>query len=51
MNIVEEHSEAYLQGVLDFAEISNHELSGIEMLWNLIQSEGVAEIRRQCLNT
>ena len=51
MNIVEEHSEAYLQGVLDFAEISNHDLSGIEMLWNLIQSEGVAEVRRQCLNT
>ena len=51
MNTVEEHSEAYLQGVLDFAEISNHELSGIEMLWNLIQSEGVAEVRSQCVNT
>ena len=49
MNIVEEKSEAYLQGVLDFAEISKHELPGIEMLWNLIQSEGVAEVRRQCL--
>lgn len=50
MNIVEEHAEAYLQGVLDFAEIYDIELPGIEMLWNLIQSEGLSEVRRQCLN-
>lgn len=50
MNTVEEHSEAYLQGVLDLAEISNISLPGIIMLWELILAEGVAEVRKQCLN-
>ena len=49
MNIVSDKAEAYLQGVLDFAEVSNTPLPGLEMLWELIQTEGIDVVRKQCL--
>lgn len=49
MNIVSDKSEAYLQGILEFAEMSNTSLPGLEMLWELIQTEGIDAVRKQCL--
>lgn len=45
MNLVDDAVEPWLQGVLDLAELSGIELSGITTIWNAIQEHGVVAVK------
>ena len=45
MNLVDDAVEPWLQGVLDLAELSGIELSGITNIWNAIQEHGVEAVK------
>ena len=46
MNLVDDAVEPWLQGVLDLAELSGIELSGITNIWNAIQEYGVVAVKK-----
>lgn len=41
MNLTDNAIEPWLQGVLELAEISNIQLSGIIKIWNTVQEYGI----------
>lgn len=50
MNVETQYAEAWLQGVLDSAELIGVEMAGIEDLWEMIQMDGIDSVIRSLKN-
>ena len=48
MNIADETVQAWLQGVVDLVEILHIDIQGLDVLWNLVQEQGVSTIKKMC---
>ena len=48
MNIADETVQAWLQGVVDLVEILHKDIQGLDVLWNLVQEQGVSTIKKMC---
>lgn len=48
MNIADETAQAWLQGVVDLAEIVHIDVQGLDVLWNLVQEHGASTIKKIC---
>ena len=48
MNIADEKVQAWLQGVVDLVEILHIDIQGLDVLWNLVQEQGVSTIKKMC---
>lgn len=48
MNIADEIVQAWLQGVVDLVEILHIDIQGLDVLWNLVQEQGVSTIKKMC---
>lgn len=48
MNIADETAQAWLQGIVDLAEIVHIDVQGLDVLWNLVQEHGASTIKKIC---
>lgn len=48
MNITDETAQAWLQGIVDLVEILHIDIQGLDVLWNLVQEQGVSTIKKMC---
>lgn len=48
MNIADETAQAWLQGIVDLAEILHKDIQGLDVLWNLVQEYGVPTAKKMC---
>lgn len=48
MNIADETVQAWLQGVVDLVEILHIDIQGLDVLWNLVQEQGISTIKKMC---
>lgn len=48
MNIADETTQAWLQGVVDLVEILHIDIQGLDVLWNLVQEYGVPTAKKMC---
>lgn len=48
MNIADETAQAWLQGIVDLAEILHKDIQGLDVLWNLVQEYGIPTAKKMC---